>query len=453
MNRVVLICVVGLDRQVLGERTPNLSALAAEGGVRSLTPVRPAVTCSAQATMLTGRPPQEHGIVGNGWYNRELAEVRFWQRSAELIKAETVWETMRQRDPSATCANLFWWHNCYGSADHIVNVRPIYRADGGKRGDIWANRPELRDRLTAELGPFPLFRFWGPAADITSSRWIVEAARRIEQWHEPTLSLVYLPHLDYAGQRSGPDSPQMQEAAAEIDAAVGDLIATCRERGVRPLVVSEYGIEPATGAIMINRHLRAGDWLALREECGEPHLDPGLCRAFAVADHQVAHVYVDDEADVSAVADHCRTLDGVGRVWVGPEREAVGLAHDRSGDIVLEAEAGRWFAYPWWNEGETPPDFARTVAIHDKPGYDPCELHLDPNLKWPKAAIGWRLIKKKLGFATLMDVIALDTDLVAGTHGRGEPAEDHRPLLLGAGDGEAMEAAGVRDVVLEALEG
>jgi len=452
MNRIVLLCVVGLDRAVLDAAVmPGLSALARASGCRTLEPELPALTCSTQASMLSGVPPAGHGIVGNGWYHRDLAEVRFWHRSGRLVAAETIWEGMRRRDPGATCANLFWWHNCYSSADWIVNVRPIYKADGRKRPDIWASEETLRHRLNAELGPFPLFRYWGPGADIVSSRWIAGAARRVEQWHTPTLSLVYLPHLDYAGQRDGPGSEGERRSAGEIDAVVSELLDFYRQRGVRPIVVSEYGIEPATGPVWINRHLREAGWLALRDEEGAEVLDPGASPVVAVADHQVAHLYVRAPAEVEAVAERCRAIEGVDEVLGEAGQRAIGLAHPRGGDLVLVAGPGRWFAYPWWEDPARAPDFARTVAIHAKPGYDPAELFIDPAIRFPRLAVGWRLVKKRLGFRVLMDLVPLEPAQVAGTHGRARTAPEHRPLILGAGDGEALSMTGVRGVVEEAM--
>ena len=236
-----VILVVGLNRSLLAH-APRLKAFASEGALRTLKPVLPAVTCSVQSSMLTGKPPREHGIVGNGWYNREAAEVQFWKQSNRLVSGEKVWETARKRDSSVTCAKMFWWYNMYSTADFSVTPRPMYKADGRKIPDCYAEPPELRDALQEQLGRFPLFSFWGPMCDIRSSRWIADASIEVHKRHEPTLTLVYLPHLDYALQKLGPDHADIPAAVAEIDQVCGDLIDHFAERGVRVMLISEYGI-------------------------------------------------------------------------------------------------------------------------------------------------------------------------------------------------------------------
>ena len=205
----------------MGPDSPNLCALADAGSMVDLEPVLPAVTCSVQSTMLTGQPPCDHGIVGNGWFDRDLCEVHFWKQSNRLVTAEKVWETARERDPSVTTCNMFWWFNMYSSAEFSVTPRPMYMADGLKVPDCYAEPPELRDWLQSELGQFPLFRFWGPMSSIESSAWIADASLMVHERHEPTLTLVYLPHLDYGLQKLGPGHPEIGRHVAEIDAIVG----------------------------------------------------------------------------------------------------------------------------------------------------------------------------------------------------------------------------------------
>lgn len=420
--RVMVILVVGLTKRCLGSGAPVLTALAGSHPVRTLVPVFPAVTCSVQASMLTGLPVSGHGIVGNGWYSRELAEVQFWRQSAGLVSGERVWETARRRDPAVTCAKMFWWYNMYSSADYAVTPRPIYAADGRKIPDCHTRPASLREELQGELGRFPLFQFWGPGASVVSTRWIVDATLRVRERFDPTLTLVYLPHLDYAFQKFGPDAPESKSAVAEVDREVGRLLEHNRARGVRTLVVSEYGIEPVSRPIFLNRVLREAGLLEVREEQGGEVLDAGASRAFAVADHQSAQVYVREPGNVGRVRGLLEKTPGVERV-IRPE-------HARSGELVVVAEAGAWFAYPYWLEDARAPDFARTVDIHRKPGYDPCELFIDPAIRAPKGVLAWKLLRKKLGFRTLMDVIPLDAGLVRGSHGRVDMAQDRRPLML-----------------------
>ncbi|MEL7088780.1 MAG: nucleotide pyrophosphatase/phosphodiesterase family protein, partial [Planctomycetota bacterium] len=370
-------------------------------------------------------------------YDRDTAEGRFWQRSDRLVHGEKVWEAAKRRDASFTSANLFWWHNTYSACDVVVQARPIYKADGRKIPDCYTNPAAWRDTLQARLGRFPLFRFWGPLADITSSAWIADAAVLTHKQYAPTLSLVYLPHLDYGLQKIGPDHPAIPRHVAEIDAVVGRLLDYFATRSVRVLIVSEYGIEPClprNAAIFINRHLRDAGLLAVRNEDGGELLDPGASRAFAVVDHQVAHVYHDPQDELPAI----------------PGCRPVTLNHPRAGNTVLVADPGRWFTYDYWPAGrpDLAPDFARTVDIHRKPGYDPRELFSSAGT----AAVGWKLLRKKLGFRQLMDVVPLDTDLVRGTHGRIDSLPVRQPVLIGDGARQSSRpCTAVKRVILENL--
>lgn len=444
--------VVGLTQDLLAH-APRLHAFAQAGEVRALRPVLPAVTCSVQATMLTGAPPAEHGIVANGWYNRELAEVQFWKQSNRLVRAEKVWETARRRDPAVSAANMFWWYNMYSTADCSVTPRPIYKADGRKIPDCYSEPPELRDRLQARLGRFPLFKFWGPGASIDSSRWIAEASAEVHEHYRPTLLLVYLPHLDYPLQKLGPDHPSIPAEVAAIDEVAGGLIDRLRADGVRVMVLSEYGIGPVDDAVHINRELRKAGLVRVREEQGLELLDAGASRAFAVADHQVAHVYIAEPGDVPAVADLCRRIPGVEQVLDRAAQAGVGLDHERSGELVLVASPRRWFSYYYWLDDARAPDFARTVDIHRKPGYDPVELFVDPGISMPKLRIGAKLAARKLGMRTLLDVIPLDAALVRGSHGRTDGAS---PVLITEPGRlrdapESLPCAAVRDAILTHL--
>jgi predicted AlkP superfamily pyrophosphatase or phosphodiesterase len=454
-HRTAVILCVGLTGDLITDATPNLRAFLEDGESRALRPVAPAVTCPVQSSMLTGHLPREHGIVGNGWYDRALAEVHFWKQSNALVSGEKVWESARRRDPSVTTANLFWWFNMHSSADVSVTPRPIYKADGRKIPDCYSRPGDLRGRLQAELGRFPLFHFWGPASSIRSTEWIAEAAKRVQGWHDPTLTLVYLPHLDYALQQAGPDSARAREAACELDGVAGGLIEHFRSRGVRVMLASEYGIERASGAVHVNRVLREAGLLEVREELGHEMLDTGASRAFAVADHQVAHVYVKDAGEVPAIARLLAAQDGVAIVADRSGQAELGLDHARSGDLVLIAEAGRWFTYYYWLDDARAPDFARTVDIHRKPGYDPAELFIDPMIRMPWLRIARKLLAKSLGFRTLMDFIPLDASLVQGTHGR---PDGPSPVLIterGAPGCERLGAVAscteVRDVILAHL--
>ena len=430
MRRTLVLDIVGLSGDLIGDATPNLSKLKNAGAARPLETVLPAVTCSMQSTFTTGTLPRDHGCVANGWYFRDLAEVWLWRQSNHLVAGEKIWDAAKKRDASFTCAKLFWWFNMYSSADFAVTPRPLYPADGRKIPDIYTEPANLRDDLNARLGPFPLFHFWGPRADIRSSRWIADAAKIVMAEKNPTLTLVYLPHLDYPLQRLGPDDPQIREELRAIDAIAGELLEAARAADVRVVVLSEYGIEKVSGAVHLNRALRNANLLRIREELGGEKLDAGGSDAFAVADHQIAHVYVRRPDLVPEVKRLLEGLDGVEAVLDVDAKRAAGLDHPRSGELVAVARKGRWFSYYYWNDDARAPDFARTVDIHRKPGYDPVELFVDPALAVPAIKIGFRLLQKTLGFRYLMDVIPLAASLVKGSHGRMESDPVKWPVLM-----------------------
>jgi predicted AlkP superfamily pyrophosphatase or phosphodiesterase len=451
MRRTLVLDVVGLTPALL-QHAPNLAALAAQGAMRPLATVTPAVTTTVQSTFVTGELPRTHGAVANGWYFRDLAEVWFWRQSSRLVAGEKLWETARRLDPAFTCAKLFWWYNMYSTADYAVTPRPMYPADGRKLPDIYTQPASLRDDLQRDLGQFPLFRFWGPAADITSTRWIGRASLRILEQQRPTLTLVYLPHLDYDLQRYGPRHPDVPRRVAEVDGVCGELIAAARRLDADVVVLSEYGITEVDRPVHINRELRRAGLLAVRDELGREQLDAGASAAFAVADHQLAHVYVAKPDLVPVVAHHLRSLPGVGAVLDEAGKRAIGLDHPRSGELVAIADARSWFTYYHFLEDERAPDYARTVDIHRKPGYDPVELLLDPALRLPKLRVAARLAQKALGLRTLMDVISLDATLVRGSHGRPTDRPEEGPLVITTrpellADGP-VAATDVRDLLL-----
>jgi predicted AlkP superfamily pyrophosphatase or phosphodiesterase len=338
----------------------------------------------------------------------------------------------------------------YGSATWSVTPRPLYPADGRKLPDVYSTPIELRDELQAKLGTFPLFSFWGPATDIAATRWIADCARHVYDTRHPTLTLVYLPHLDYVLQRLGPNDPRVAHDLREIDAVCGELIDHVRRDGARVMVLSEYGITEVRDAVHVNRALREAGLLAIKPELGRDMLDAGASEAFAVADHQVAHVYVRRPERVPEVQRLLAGLDGVETVLDQEGKRAAGLDHPRSGELVAVAAADRWFSYYFWLDDARAPDYARTVDIHRKPGYDPVELFLDPTLWLPQIKVGWTLAKKAAGFRYLMDVIPLDTRLVRGSHGRLTDAAAAGPLVMSS-EPELMPEHGIAATDVKAL--
>jgi predicted AlkP superfamily pyrophosphatase or phosphodiesterase len=430
MYPTIVILVAGLAPRHLGPDTPRLTSFARAGTMRPLRTVTPAVTCSVQATFLTGTLPREHGAVANGWLFRDLMEVWLWRQSNRLIAGEKIWEAGKRRDAAFTTANLFWWYNMAATHDIGLTPRPIYKSDGRKLPDCYSQPSALRDELTHELGAFPLFEFWGPATSVASSRWIADAALHVRRTRSPTLTLVYLPHLDYDLQRLGPDDPGMAKSLREVDAVAGDILADADRDGARLIVLSEYGITPVSMPIHINRALRAAGLLSVRTEDGGEILDVAQSSAFAVADHQIAHVYLAKADILGEVRKLVAALPGVERVLDRDGQRELGIDHSRSGELIALARANAWFTYYYWLDDKCAPDFARLVEIHRKPGYDPVELFVDPAIRFPKLTLGWRLAKRAIGFRTLMDVIPLNASLVKGSHGRLTDAAADGPLVM-----------------------
>lgn len=436
MTPLLLLNAVGLTPRLL-PFAPRLRALAEDGWMRPLREVLPAVTCTAQATLLTGQTPERHGVVANGWLWRDTGEVRFWQQSNRLIQAPPLYVTARrraaERGESFRCAKLFWWFNQGAAVDVSVTPKPYYGADGNKAFGITGTPTGLTDDLERTLGPFPFPSFWGPMAGLPCTQWIAHCAAAVLRRERPDLTLVYLPHLDYDPQRFGPQGCDMPRLVGELDAACAPLLDAARAAGACVWVVSEYGHVQVNRAVYPNRALREAGLLTVRPGPFGETLDTFTSRAFAVCDHQMAHVYVADVADRAQVHEVLLGLKGVARILDGDERAEIHLRHERSGESIALSDADAWFAYPFWLDDRQAPDYARTVDIHRKPGFDPCELFFDPRLWWPKGRALRRLLQKKLGFRTLFDLVPLDASLVRGSHGLQAATALDRPLLIGDG--------------------
>ena len=377
--------------------------------------------------------------------------MQFWKQSNHLVQGRKLWEELRERDPKFTCAKLFWWYNMYSTADYSITPRPMYPADGSKVFDIYTWPYSIRTEIKRDLGEFPFPAFWGPAAGVqtsqgvpdAASRWIAESAKWIEDKYHPTLSLIYLPHLDYNLQRHGPFgvpplggpsqtglNPAIIPDLRSIDAIVGDLTDFFAKQSVNVSLLSEYGITNVNRPVHLNRVFREAGWLAVKNELGLELLDCGASKVFAVADHQVAHIYLNDHVLENKVRSLLEKLQGVEKVMGEKEKAAAGIDHARAGDFIAVADPDSWFTYYYWLDDRFAPDFARTVDIHRKPGFDPVELFLDPTLKFPKLKIAWRLLQKKLGMRMLMDVVPLDATLVKGSHGRRPINEVDYPVMI-----------------------
>lgn len=431
MKKLAVINVVGLSQSVIGKHTPFIQSFIQKNSLKTIKPAFPAVTTTAQSNYLTGKNPAEHGIVGNGWYDKKDAEPKFWKQSNHLVESEKIWHILKKKNPEFTCANMFWWYNMYSDADYSVTPRPQYHADGVKAPDCYSNPPELRDHLQEKFGQFPLFNFWGPKANIISTQWIADAAMEVDKLYHPNLNLIYLPHLDYCLQKFGPDLNKISQELNEIDAVVENLVNYFEANQTEVIILSEYGINPVKQPIFINRFLRKDGAVAIREERGLELLDAGASQAFALADHQIAHVYIKKSEEIAGWKEKLKTLDWVKLVLDKDEQKTWGIAHERAGDLVLVAEDHAWFAYYFWLDDKKAPDYARMVDIHKKPGYDPVEMFMDPKNPFIKLKAGFILLKKILGFRYTMNVIPLDAHLIKGSHGSPLVAESYQPVLIG----------------------
>ena len=425
MNKTVVIDVVGLSASVIGEHTPFLKQYIAQKNITTIEPMLPAVTTSVQSAYLTGKYPNENGIVGNGWYDRVDSEVKFWKQSNKLVKGDKIWDKAKAEDPSFTSSMMFWWYNMYSTADYSVTPRPNYLADGRKMPDCYSHPAELRDDLQRRLGQFPLFQFWGPGANIKSSKWIADASMRTDDLHNPTLTLIYLPHLDYCLQKFGPDLSKIASELREIDALVEELVTFYEKKNAKIILLSEYGIAPVSNPIHLNRLFRQHDLLGIRTERGLELLDPGASKAFIVADHQIAHVYINDPSVTDTVKALLKTVPGVELMLDRNDQAKYKIDHERAGDLVLMADEKSWFTYYFWHDDAVAPDYARVVDIHKKPGYDPVEMFMTS-----KVRAGYKLLRKKAGFRYVMDVIPLDATLIKGSHGRVNVADEYKPVLI-----------------------
>lgn len=430
MQKTVVINVVGLTKRLIGEHTPFIKSFLDNGTSTYIKPMLPAVTCSVQSTYVTGKWPSEHGVVGNGWYFKDELEVKFWRQSNLLVQQPKIWDRLKELDSNFTCANHFWWYNMYSNVDYSLTPRPNYLADGRKIPDVYSHPAELRDELQHSLGTFPLFEFWGPKTTINSSKWIANGAIKTDEKYDPTLTLIYLPHLDYNLQRHGLNFDIISKDLREIDGVVRQLVKYYEKNDTHIILLSEYGITNVKRPVHLNRILRKEGFIGIRVERGLELLDAGASEAFAVADHQVAHIYVKNADNLERIKGLIEKVPGVEKVLSKDEINEEHLSHERCGDLVVVADSDSWFTYYFWLDDALAPDYARMVDIHKKPGYDPVEMMTNPKDKLVMAKVIWKLIKKKLGFRTVLNIIPLDANLIKGSHGRKPDDLEDYPILI-----------------------
>jgi predicted AlkP superfamily pyrophosphatase or phosphodiesterase len=393
MRKILVIQVAALGYDFLKRKNGSAEIGALE--FRPIQSIFPAVTCAVQATMRTAEPPGVHGMVGNGFYFRELAKPLFWEQSSSLIRAPRIWEAFRRS--GGTVGQMFIQQSLGAESDLLVSPAPIHKHHGGMIQDCYSRPAGLYPELGEKVGrPFKLRHYWGPLASVKSTEWITDAACEVIRSKKTDLLFTYLPHLDYELQRTGPLSEKSARAFSELKALLEKLLNTAREAGYKALVFGDYAITDVNNPMFPNRILREAGLMAVRKIKKMAYPDFHSSRAFAVVDHQVAHVIIKNKTDADAVRNALEGASGIERILGKHDKKEMGIDHPRSGELVLVAEKNAWFAYPWWTEKREAPDYAAHIDIHNKPGYDPCELF----------------------FGRLPVSVSTDATKVRGSHGR-----------------------------------
>ncbi|GAB3506884.1 alkaline phosphatase family protein [Emticicia fontis] len=452
MKKTVVIDIVGLSTSVIGEHTPFIQKFISKNQLTHIKPAFPAVTTTSQSCYITGKNADEHGIVGNGWYDHDASEMKFWKQSNKLVQAEKIWEAARKKNPDFTVSKMFWWYNMYSSADFSATPRPQYHSDGVKVPDCYTYPADLRDKLQAKFGTFPLFKFWGPNTSIDCSKWIADATLEVDKNNDPTLTLIYLPHLDYCLQKFGVDFEKISKDLHEIDSLVEELVTYYESKNANVILLSEYGINNVSNPIHINRILRENGLLSIRVESGLELMDCGASKAFAAADHQIAHLYINDQTQKERIKEILSKVEGIALIMDDEEKRKHHINHQRAGDLVLMSKADSWFTYYYWFDDKVAPDFARSVDIHNKPGYDPVEMFMNPANPFIKLRAAYKLARKLLGFRYRMDVIPLNANLIKGSHGTLDIGKEFYPILISNYKSNTeIAATDVYDVIWESI--
>jgi predicted AlkP superfamily pyrophosphatase or phosphodiesterase len=398
MNYTILLDVVGLEVKHLDSGlVPNIAKITANGETAKLEPTFPSVTSSVQASILSGRYPREHGIISNGLYDRNTYNVSFWEQSSSLVQAQRVWDTVKQKNSKKT-AVLFWQNTMYANSEIVVTPRPIHLDD---KMIMWCYSKPVGyyEKLKEKLGEFNLASYWGPFASSKSSEWIANAAEYTLDNERPNFLFVYIPHVDYSAQRFGKGAVQVRDDLKKADEIVGRLVQKTTDLGIQDetqfVIISEYAFNDVKGAVPLNLVLRDAGLLSIRTIQEKEYLDLEYSKAFAMVDHQVAHLYIKKGYETET-RKALENTDGVERILDSTDKKELAIDHERSGELIAISARDRWFSYYWWHDENRAPDFAGKVDIHRKPGYDPVELFIDQKTK----------------------SIPLDASLVKGSHGR-----------------------------------
>ena len=412
MKKLLVIQVAALGHELLRENgAPQWQGL----DFAAAQSVFPALTCVAQASFRTAAAPASHGMVANGVFDRRLNRPMFWEQSARLVEGTRIWEKFRAR--GGRVGMMFWQQSLGEAADLILSPAPIHKHHGGMIQDCYSQPPDLYARLCERLGgAFKLRQYWGPLASAKVGDWIARATAEVmaDRQLAPELLLTYLPSLDYDLQRFGPHHAKSRAALKKALGQLDVMAQAARREGYEVMIFGDYAIADVSSAVFPNRALLEAGLMKTRDVRGMLYPDFHASRAFAMVDHEIAHVYVPDQADLEAVRKVLESLQGVGEprpVGSGLERLSPDNCEDRSlpvaarrnsDEFTLVATDGHWFAYPWWTDKRQVPDFAGHVDIHNKPGYDPCELFFG----WPPPSV------------------SQDATRIRGSHGRTGPGRE-----------------------------
>lgn len=423
-----MLDIVGLQVDHIKNDLPTLNKLAEGGEFGYLKPCFPSVTCPVQSSILTGKQPNEHGIISNGLFDRINKEISFWEQSSNLVESLRIFDILKginnndskfstpspsnipfNNNSIPTIAMLFWQNSMYANADFIITPRPIHLENGQMEMWCYSKPPGFYEKVSEKFGPFDLMSYWGPFASMKSSQWIAKSIEYVIDNVSPNLLMAYLPQIDYSAQKFGKGSQQVKNDLKEIDDIVGNIVNKVKEKdqlhNTEFIILSEYGFNDVNGDVPINRLLRKNDLLSIRTINGKEYIDYEYSKAFAMVDHQISHIFLNNKNDKGKVKDIILSFEGIESVYGESEKKLLHCDNARSGDLIAIAKRNKWFSYYWWFEEEKAPSFTKTVDIHRKPGYDPMELFIDVD-------------KKSISF---------DTNLIKGSHGR--------PYNLNTGEG------------------
>ena len=368
MARVCVINLSGVSGRLL-ERQSGLWVNSLPSEPRPIGATFPAVPASVQASMTTGAEPGVHGIVSGGVYRRQCHEVSFAERSNTLLNKKRFWQSRHLPAP-VTASMVFWWHPLAGAAELVV-ASAGYAPPGLP---IPQQPAHLYDQVARRLGELNQSLLWGPGASWRSSQWMSSAAREIWADYLPDLQWVTLCGVDFAQVRHGVESADAADALREVDQLAQRLGEQVIAGGGRVVVISDGGYVPVERAGRPNWLLRQAGLLKVCQGAAGETIDLNQSRAFCLADHQMAHLYCEDERLADEAADMLRQDAAIVAVLGRDELFSSGLGHDRAGERIVLAQPDAWLTYAWWGPDDSPPPVAIGVAPQFKCGYDPCEL-------------------------------------------------------------------------------